>query len=412
ASCTAASGAWLEGVGPGTAAPASRCYLGSGVLPDLDPTCAPPCDTTASDTGGCADCHAPGIDGPLGGRSLLEATGLAFTEGVHCDVCHKSERVDLTAPPGVAGALGILRPSEEPTITGVDWQPLTFGPLPDVPNPRMGAVPRDHFRTAELCAACHELTQGARIPGQALDGARWPDGLPVLSTYSEWSEGPYAPQSPCQSCHMPPETRFRNAADLDADAVLIDAATGWPRAPGATRRHLWDGPRGDGPLLGLAAALDLDTSVVDDVLTVDVTTTNVGAGHALPTGEPMRAVILVVEARCDGTPLVPTGGDVVPAFGGTLDARTAAEGWSTWPGARVGDRIRVVEVGGPRDYPGPLRFGDGGFPVGAKGLSVETYVGGSTVTAVDGDTVTLDVPLPAGDLAWRADGNGLPEDGE
>ena len=112
--CADAGGIWAEGLGPGTGAAAERCYLGSGVLPALNEGCggADPCDAVATEFGGCADCHAPGIDGQLGGRSLLEATGLAYDKGVHCDVCHHVEGIDEEAEPGAAGRLRIVRPSE------------------------------------------------------------------------------------------------------------------------------------------------------------------------------------------------------------------------------------------------------------------------------------------------------------
>lgn len=413
AACTNAGGTWQQGIEPGTGAAVERCYLGAGTLPDLNPECGDPAScAAAAETGGCADCHAPGIDGQLGGRSLLEATGLAYHEGIHCDVCHKAESVDLTAAPGVAGALRLLRPSEPSTSPAFAWAPLTFGPYPDVANPRMGASPRDHFRTASFCATCHELVQQAAIPGQSLDDARWPDGLPIHSTFSEWEQGVYAPSSPCQSCHMPPENRYGNSADLTIDAPLIDVASGWFRAPGSVRRHLWDGPRGDGPLLGLAAALDIDSQVAQGELVTTITTRNVGAGHAIPTGEPMRSLILVVEARCGSDVLTPIGGDVVPAFGGALDVRLAGEDWTTWPGAALGDRIRVVSRAGFRDYAGPGRFGDGSFTPEQKGMPVESYVGEATIVAMDGDVATLEPALPTGDVAYRVDGTGLPSDGE
>lgn len=412
--CEAAGGTWRAGLEPGTRDPIDRCYLGSGALPDLNEDCgeSTSCDGVAASTGGCADCHAPGIDGELGGRSLLEATGLAYSEGVHCDVCHRAENIDLTQPPGVAGALGLLRPSEDSPNPTFDWSPLTFGPWPDVPNPRMGAVPREHFRQAIFCASCHESQQDALVPGEVLDAERWPDGLPVHSTYSEWLAGPYAPQSPCQSCHMPPDRSVLNGADLRSPDRVLGLPSGWVRPPGSVRRHLWDGPRGDGPLLGLAAALDLDTFWEGDELVVTVTSRNVGAGHALPTGEPMRSVLLAVQARCDGEEMDPSGGDVVPAFGGALDVQDADGDWSLWPGAEVGERIEVVQRDGWRDYTGPGPFGDGTFAVDAKGLAHETWLGQATIVAVDGDAVTLDAALPAGDVAYRVDGEGLPQDGE
>ncbi len=104
--CADAGGVLRVGKQPGTGDDVERCYVGTGVLPDLNPGCAEtPCDGQAEAFGGCADCHAPGIDGALGGRDLLEARGVAHESGVHCDVCHKVESVHLDDPaPGVAGA--------------------------------------------------------------------------------------------------------------------------------------------------------------------------------------------------------------------------------------------------------------------------------------------------------------------
>jgi hypothetical protein len=413
--CEGAEGIWRAGLEPGTGQPIDRCYLGDGALPDLNADCGDTvsCDGIASVTAGCADCHAPAIDGVLGGRDLLEAVGRSFEDGVSCDLCHKVESVDLDQPPGVGGALGVLRPSEPALSATEDFRALTFGPFPDVPNPRMSAVERSFFREAEICGACHELDQQGLIPGEALDASRWPDGLPVHSTYTEWLEGPYSPSSPCQSCHMPPDPRWQNAWDYAFDSALAPGvAAGWPRPPGSQRHHSWLGPRTDLDFLGLAAALDLETQVDAGTLTADVTVTNTGAGHAIPTGEPHRAMLLVVEARCGNTVLVPTAGDVVPEFGGTLDVRLASEGWDAWPGAAVGDRIRVVTRAGFRDYVGPGRFGDGSFSVAERGLADEAFLGESVVVAVDGDLVTLDGPLPAGDVAYRVDGVGLPDSGE
>ena len=253
AACEIDGGIWRAGLEPGTGLPTNRCYLGSGALPDLNSDCGDTtsCDGVAANTAGCADCHAPAIDGVLGGRDLLEAVGRSFEDGVSCDLCHKVEAVDLSLPPGVGGALNVLRPSEPSTSPTEDFFALTFGPYPDVPNPRMSAAERSLFREAEICGACHELIQEtALVPGQSLDTARWPDGLPVHSTYSEWTEGPYSPSSPCQSCHMPPDPRWQNAWDYAYDSTLEPGiAAGWPRPPGSQRHHSWIGPRNDANFL-------------------------------------------------------------------------------------------------------------------------------------------------------------------
>ena len=177
---------------------------------------------------------------------------------------------------------------------------------------------------------------------------------------------------------------------------------------------MWVGPRSPDvqDMLGLAALVQLNTSWEGTEWVVEATVSNVGAGHAIPTGEPSRQLVLAVQADCGGPALPPTGGDVLPAFAGSFDRKEAAEDWSLWPDAQIGQRIRVVQrTGAWHDYTGTGPFGDGTFDAAAKGLPVEHWVGERTITAVAGDTVTLDAPLPAGDVAYRLPAATLPTDG-
>ncbi|MCA9545247.1 MAG: hypothetical protein KC613_12675, partial [Myxococcales bacterium] len=74
--------------------------------------------------------------------------------------------------------------------------------------------------------------------------------------------------------------------------------------------------------------------------------------------------------------------------------------WTRWPGAAVGDLIRVIRrPGGWRDDPATGPFAD--FTPAQKGLPVEQVAGEVAVTAVDGDRVTLAAALPEGDVAYR-----------
>jgi hypothetical protein len=405
--CASVGGQWWIGVVPGTGEPGPRCYVGAGALPDLNEDCGDlaACDAVATEFGACADCHAPAIDGVLGGRDLLEAVGISYEAGVHCDLCHKVESLDLDAPPGVAGRLQIHRPSEPTMSPGVGlWVPLAFGPYPDVPNPRMGASARDHFTTAEFCAGCHQLDQAALVPGTSLDPLRWPGAaLPIHSTYEEWRAGPFFEVAPCPSCHMPADPELGNGADLHAaDIPLQGIARGWLRPPGAVRRHSWVGPRTpDSGMLQLAAAIFIDKDVVGQTLSATVTVRNVGAGHAIPTGEPLRSLLLFVRARCGEMPQVAIGGDAIPEFGGWLDRKESPQDWSLWPGAQIGDVVRVVVDAGFVDYEGFGPFGDGSFDPAQKGLPQLRVVGQATIVDVVGDVVTFDVPLPAGDVAYR-----------
>ncbi len=423
--CEELGGNWWSGLEPGTREEVERCYLGDGVLPALNADCGETgsCDEAPEATGQCADCHAPAINGELGGRDLLEATEVAYESGIHCDLCHKVESVDLEATePGVAGRLKILRPTEEsPSPTLGEYKPLTFGPFHDVLNPRMGSVQRDHFRDGEICAGCHEYEQEVMVPDASIDTDRWPEGrLPVHSTWSERAESPFADGVACTSCHMPPMADVGNGADLGVyiGDEWIDTAVGYYRPEGQVRHHAWYGPRSEVQrMIDLAGALFLDVSAGDEELVVELRTANVGPAHAIPTGEPLRHLVALVELRCDGELLDAVGGHVVPGFGGERERRTSSEDWSTWPDAEVGDRIRVLQTSGDwHDYTGFGPFGDGSFDPEAKGMAEELYVGEAQVLAVDGSgELTLSAALPDGDLAvlvrddgdWPAEGDAL-----
>ncbi len=422
AACTDAGGRWQTGILAGTGTAGERCYLGDGALAAFNRDCGDtePCDGVAEETGHCANCHAPGIDGALGDRDLLEATGIAYDHGVHCDVCHKIASVDPEDPvPGVGGRARVHRPSEESTSPALgEYLPLTFGPYGDVANVRMGAVHSPLHATADFCASCHELTQDAVVPGTTIDTDRWPEGrIPIQTTWSELRDGPMGLSVPCQSCHMPPDADVGNSADLGNVLDTPEGISGgWYREPGSVRRHAWFGPRSaEQRMLELAASLFVDTTVTEGTLDVAVTVRNSGPGHAIPTGEPMRHMVLLVEASCGTERLLATGGDAVPDFGGALAMQDTTGDWSLWPSASVGEAIRVVQrTGDWHDPPGTGPFGDGTFSAQQKGMPVEHVVGTVVITSVDAaGRVTTDAPLPDGDVAYRVDGvSGLPDEGD
>ncbi len=416
--CEATGGTWrtarLPGGGEG-----ERCFVGDGVLGALgcDGT---DCAESPTSWGGCADCHAPAINGQLGGRDLLDATGIAHDYGVSCDVCHRVEAVVPGAPPGVGGRLVLHRPSEPASISlgAGGLLPLTFGPSHDVPNPRMGVVQRDHFGEAVFCAGCHDDAHAPLVDADLVDRARWPDGrLPIQSTYEEWAAGPMAPDIPCQACHMPPDPAVANSANLERfPLATIGIQGGWIRPPGAVAGHGFVGPRQpESGMLAQAASLTIDAEVREGWLEVYVTTRNVGAGHAIPTGDPMRHLLLHVEATCDGEPLEARGGDVIPAWGGYVEARAFADiglPWrDLWPDT---DRIVVIEqTDAWRDYVGWGPFGDGTFTPEQRGLRVEDAVGVGSVLARNADgSATFTGVQREGNWAYlvRERGEGEPAD--
>ncbi|WP_438034887.1 hypothetical protein [Sorangium sp. So ce204] len=427
ASCGAAGGRWKAGRVPGSEGGAAmRCYLGSGVLPDLNPSCGggaqPSCDDPAlpdavrpAAFGACADCHAAGIDGPAGGRDLLEATGVAFEKGDHCDVCHKIRDVDLSKPPGVAGALIVQRPQErsssDPSSRLLE---VMFGPRPDVPNRFMGGSYQPKFSASELCGGCHEQKQAALLPGAALDPVRWPDGLPIHQTFSEWAASSWnRPATQCQACHMPGILSLKSSLDVTNEANA-SVSLGFVRPAGTVRSHIFRGPLEGSPRL-IRGAVDvrIDASAAPGELAVTVSLAGGAAGHAVPTGEPMRALVLLVAAEACGAPLSPSRGMTVNDTGGALAEARVGQGaaltgaqlaWDEGAArARAGDVVRIVRPTGVYDdYTGVGRFADPSLDAADKGLEVRAPVGEARVVAAGGGAITLSGAIAAqdGDIVY------------
>jgi hypothetical protein len=432
ADCALLGGVWRAGTVPGqptTSAP--RCYVGAGVLPDLN-TCGGPAELACDDPalpqaqrpqafGACADCHALAMDGPAGGRDLLEATGLAYEFGNHCDACHHIRDVDLSAPPGLGGRLVMQRPRERVgDLPNSPLRQVMFGPYPDVPIGFMGGSWQPKFSTSELCAGCHEQKQGALLPGSSLDGARWPQGLPTHGTFTEWTDGPYnQPGTQCQACHMPAIDDMFNSVDV-SNATNASTSFGFGRSPDQLRSHAFKGPLSKVPgvprLIDGAVSIDVATAVGPGVLDVDVTLVNVACGHAIPTGEPMRSLVLSVDVSGCSQRFVATSGMTVPDVGGAraegvVGADVAVAGAALdWPaGAAIGkpgDVVRFVRpTGAFDDYDGVGLFEGATLTSSEKGMEIADPIGAATIVSVVGTVVTLDasVPAAAGDLAYLGD---------
>ncbi len=405
-----------------------RCYVGDGVLPDLNDCGAPgdpACDDPAAGDpptsfGACADCHGAGMDGVAGGRDLLEAEGVGFDDGNHCDACHHVAAIDLDAPPGTAGRLVLQRPGERISQgPPVRLRQVMYGPFLDVPNPFMGGSPQPQITEAVFCAGCHEQTQAALVPGDELDAGRWPDGLPTHSTFSEWSESEYAAAGiPCQGCHMPPIAGMFNSVDvagLDGGSV----SDGFARPAERNRSHAFVGALEGSPrMIDQAMFLTLEGVVSGNELTVDATIQNAGAGHAVPTGEPLRSLLLAIAVDACGEPAMATAGGSLGLGAGSFATASVggdvSPGETTtlaWPGAAavatVGQRLRVVRPSGAfLDYPGIGSFV--GLAAEDKGKPILVPVGEAAIVAVDGDTLALDraLSLVAGDSVVLGDALG------
>ena len=428
AACLAVGGVFRAGIVPGSPqTTASKCYVGSGVLPDLNPGCGAnaqlACDDPAlppaskpTSFGRCADCHAPGIDGKAGGRSLHEATGIAFENGNHCDVCHHVRDVDMSQPPGVGGRLLIQRPREHINDNpgGLLIQ-ILYGPTLDVPNSFMGGSFQPKFATSEICGGCHHQNQEAMLPGTSLDPARWPGGLPTHSTYDEWAASSYnTPGTQCQFCHMPSDdTGLVNSVDV---TQLSDASItfGYPRKPEEIHKHTFRGPLEGSPrLIDKSVTVGVAGAVNASLLDVTVQIKNVNVGHAVPSGEPMRSLLLRLHADACGKAMTPAGGMTLDDWGYAIAEGTVGGGVTmngaqlTWPAgaalAKAGDVIRVVRPTGLfDDYAGAGFFADPSLTPAQKGLEIRVPAGEAPVMSVAGGVLTLAtaLTLQAGDVVY------------
>jgi hypothetical protein len=201
----------------------------------------------------CLMCHAPTTT--LTRDYAMERN--ITKEGVTCDFCHSMVE---------------SRPGETLPFRLEVSSNIKHGPYKDADSSEHPVAYSELHVSAEICASCHEY--------------KTPSGAAVLSTYSEYLEGPYPSRRiPCQGCHMP--IVMANVVD---PKVKRDPRNfiNLHRMPGG---HAVD---------QLRRGLDLEWDEVrrePGRLLVRVAVANVAAGHRFPTGLPTRKLVLEVEAR-------------------------------------------------------------------------------------------------------------------
>ncbi len=198
----------------------------------------------------CVSCHAP-TTLVTGDFELKQALA---REGVNCDFCHTVADVDLDR----AGHPFDVRPGR-----------VKRGPLEYAKSPfHETAYSPLHKSSSLLCAACHEYTNDL--------------GVRVLSTYTEWKEGPYAARGMnCQECHMPlvPGDSVREGLTSTRRVINLHRMTGGS-APSQVDK-------------GLALRIE-SLTVGARTADVQVVVTNAAAGHAVPGGLSTKTLLLVV----------------------------------------------------------------------------------------------------------------------
>lgn len=197
----------------------------------------------------CVRCHAPGVIYMGDWRWERQSTW----EGVTCDFCHSVREVRLGADRPFILEIGVMK----------------SGPLRGTVSAGHGTRYSSLHGSATLCAPCHQFINSR--------------GLNVLSTYAEWQASDYGTRNvTCQNCHM------RVAAGTIVDPKIV-------KTPGIeVNTHEMPGGHS---ILELNRALHalISAERKGDQVVVTTRVTNRGAGHAVPTGSPLRSIVMEVE---------------------------------------------------------------------------------------------------------------------
>lgn len=200
----------------------------------------------------CLGCHSP-IAAQTGDAGL---TRKVSWEGVTCDYCHSIRDVSFDGP--------------NPKAV-LNFGAVKTGPLSDAVSTAHGTAYSAVHTSSAVCAPCHEYRNA--------------NGFAVLTTYSEWKASKYWKEGrQCQSCHM-----SRVAGDV-VDPRVARSHTA------KINLHMMPGSHSLEQLTNAVKA-QLTTAREGDQLRVTVEVSNPAAGHYLPTGSPLRQ--LVMELRAD-----------------------------------------------------------------------------------------------------------------
>ncbi|MBN1999966.1 hypothetical protein JW935_20605 [candidate division KSB1 bacterium] len=190
----------------------------------------------------CEKCHNPI-------SSLEKNKKIDPHEGINCDFCHATKLV--------IGAW--FQPGIENT---------KYGPLRDAISNSHSCEYSSLHEKSEFCLVCH---------GQMVNDS----GIAFCSTQDEYYNSDFAKDGiTCQDCHMP--SRVGKAAPLGKIREELHS-------------HGFYGGYSSG-MLRNCARVELNCLKNMDNVQVEINVANHSIGHALPTGSPMRLVILNVEA--------------------------------------------------------------------------------------------------------------------
>lgn len=253
-----------------------------------------------SAAGNCAACHVPAaaVHSPYG-TDPNEIAGVG-AEGIGCDFCHKivNIHVDPKSRMPDENMPGVLSMEFRRPPVGKQF---FAGPLDDVAPGNDTYSPL--YASSQFCASCHF-------------GAFW--GTVVYNSFGEWLKSPYSDShsgKTCQDCHMP---------RLGASHFALPEKGGRARDPATIFSHRMPGAA-DETLLQNSVSLEVASWTDADRIRVDVAITNDQAGHHVPTGSPLRHLLLLVQATdVKGRALAQITGDTIPTWGGVGDSKEGA----------------------------------------------------------------------------------------
>ena len=193
----------------------------------------------------CLKCHEPVL--------FLNTSENSPREGVTCDICHAAKPV-----PGNGGWWLKIQPGNIKFGTIQDaisnWHTCEYSPI---------------HGEARLCLVCHSSLTSEH-------------GIEFCSTEEEWKQSSFAQKGVnCQDCHMPViEGKTAPVGKIRDDIHLHNFYGGYSE-----------------DFLRNCAEIDIQTKKQNSSFLIAVTVTNKTVGHSLPTGSPMRMVILSLELR-------------------------------------------------------------------------------------------------------------------
>jgi len=287
----------------------------------------------------CTRCHAPMANyeadflgdyiSALDDYGFLDPSNLHYDEaidGVSCTLCHQVQDSNLGTLAGFSGDYTI-----ETYTNPVDRS--LFGQYPDVfaqpmrNNVQYTPAYSTHVHESKVCAVCHNLkTPYVDENGNKLSTtpeSEFPEQMP----YSEWEHSAYVDQQSCQDCHMPqtngvtissrpmwlsPRDNFAIHEFAGGNLMMLDILNNNRSSLGVTSNNFAETIAATSGLLQGAANIELAHGSLTNGQLDFALKINSFSGHKLPTGIPLRRIILNVKVKNKNGQIVFESGRINP----------------------------------------------------------------------------------------------------